>query len=153
TENARGETALMFAAAADRADVVKLLLTGGADPKVASRIVDLAGVVAPEDALQKEIRDKENEASAKRTGNAPAAPPVDRTRSVAGLTRPYEFNELIGKQGGLTPLLFAARQGAARTAEVLVAGGADVNTASAADGTTPLVMAAINGQFDLAKYF
>src|SRR5262249_32680581 len=70
---------------------------------------------------------------------------------VAGVTRPYAFNELIGKQGGLTALHFAARQGAMRTAQALVEGGADVDAASPADKTTPLVIAAINGQFDLAK--
>jgi ankyrin repeat protein len=62
------------------------------------------------------------------------------------------FNELIGKQGGLTALHFAARQGAARAVEALVESGADVNAVSPADGTTPIVIAAINGQFDLAKY-
>jgi ankyrin repeat protein len=112
-------------------------------------------VVAPEDALQKEIRDKEDAESAARTGNAPTRQrisPDERARQVPGVTRPYEFNELIGKQGGLTALHFAARQGAGATVDALVESGANVNAVSPADGTTPLVIAAINGQFDLAKY-
>ncbi len=43
-ETGRGHTALMFAAAADRVDAVKLLLARGADPKLATKTVDLAGL-------------------------------------------------------------------------------------------------------------
>src|SRR5262249_29648321 len=121
TESANGQTALMFAAALDRADVARLLVERGADAARTSAVVDLNGVVPPEDALQKEIRDKQNAESAARTGTAPQPAPsaAERARQVGGLTRPYEFNELIGKQGGLTALHFAARQGAMRTAEAL----------------------------------
>jgi len=59
-ENANGQSALMFAAALDRAEVVKLLLSRGASSSLTSRVFDLAGVVAPEDALQTEIRDRQN---------------------------------------------------------------------------------------------
>ena len=31
--------------------------------------------------------------------------------TVAGVDRPFQYNELVGAQGGLTPLLFAVRQG------------------------------------------
>jgi ankyrin repeat protein len=159
-EKAHGETALMFAAALDRADVAQALLKHGASVGTASAVVDLTDLTAPEDALQKEIRDKQNAESAARTGATPAAQqadpmafqgPTSRT-GVAGATRPYSFNELIGKQGGLTALHFAARQGALKTTQALVDAGANVNAVSAADNTTPLVMAAINGQFDLANY-
>ena len=156
-ESANGETALMFAAALDRADVVALLVQRGADATIASKVVDLSPLTAPEDDLQREIRDRQNAESAARNGAAP--PPADpsafqgpATRTgVPGASRPYAFNELIGKQGGLTALHFAARQGSLRTAQVLVEAGATINVASA-DGTTPLVIAAINGQFDLAKH-
>jgi ankyrin repeat protein len=157
TESANGETALMFAAALDRAEVARVLLQHGAIAASASKVVDLANITAPEDDLQREIRDKQNAESAARTGNAPLPPEpgafqAPTTRGgVAGATRPYAFNELIGKQGGLTALHFAARQGAMRTAQTLIESGADVNVASA-DGTTALVMASINGQFDLARY-
>ena len=104
----------MFAAAFDRADVVRSLLQHGASIGTTSAVVDLTDLTAPEDALQKEIRDKQNAESAARTGTAPppqADPmafqgPASRT-GVAGATRPYSFNELIGKAGGLTALHFA----------------------------------------------
>jgi ankyrin repeat protein len=153
TETANGQTALMFAAARDRSDVARALLQHGADPSIASKVVDLTDVVAPEEALQNEIRDRQNAESAARTGApAPAPRDADAPKGVAGRTRPYSFNELIGKQGGLTALHFAARQGAARTVEALVESGADVNAISPADGTTPIVIASINGQFDIAAY-
>jgi hypothetical protein len=39
-----------------------------------------------------------------------------------------------------------------RSVSALVEAGADINAATPADGTTPLVIAAINGHFDVAKY-
>jgi ankyrin repeat protein len=66
------------------------------------------------------------------------------------VTRPYRYNELIGRQGGMTALLFAARQGAVETARALLDAGADINQVSPADGVSPLLMATINGHFDLA---
>ena len=62
----------------------------------------------------------------------------------------FRYNELIGSQGGLTPLLFAARQGYTDTAKVLLDGGADVNQLSAGDKTSPLLIAVVNGHFDLS---
>ncbi|MFP5380567.1 MAG: ankyrin repeat domain-containing protein, partial [Vicinamibacteria bacterium] len=72
---------------------------------------------------------------------------------VAGRDRQFRFNELVGYQGGLTPLLFAARQGHVESAKALVAAGADVNQVSAGDQSSPLLVAVINGHFDLAKWF
>lgn len=61
------------------------------------------------------------------------------------------YGDLVGNKGGLTPLLFAVRQGNAEAAMALLAAGADVNQVAAGDHTSPLLMATINGQFDLAK--
>src|SRR5579871_5513684 len=55
--------------------------------------------------------------------------------------------------GGLTALLFAARDGQTQAAKALLEGGADINEVSASEKTSPLVMAAMNGHFDLAKLF
>ena len=71
---------------------------------------------------------------------------------MAGATRPFRYNELIGAQGGLSALHLAARQGAVAAAHALVEHGADVNLRSPGDATTPLLMATLNGHFDLAKY-
>jgi ankyrin repeat protein len=79
-------------------------------------------------------------------GGAPARGP-----DIAGVTRQFRFNELVAAQGGLTPLLFAARQGHIDAATALLDAGADVNEPSKGDKTPPLLMAIINGHFDLAK--
>jgi ankyrin repeat protein len=54
--------------------------------------------------------------------------------------------------GGMTALLFAARDGQFDALRELVAGGANVNEVSTTDKTSPLVMAIVNGHFDIAKY-
>jgi len=53
--------------------------------------------------------------------------------------------------GGLTPLLYAARQGHFETVRAMLDAGVDLNQVSA-DKTTPLMMAIINGHFDLGMY-
>ncbi|MBZ5602567.1 MAG: ankyrin repeat domain-containing protein [Acidobacteriia bacterium] len=55
--------------------------------------------------------------------------------------------------GGMTALLFAARDGQMDAAKALIEAGANVNQQSAGDKSTPIVMAAANGHFDLAKFF
>jgi ankyrin repeat protein len=169
-ESAHGQTALMFAAARGRADVVSLLLARGADANVASSFVDLLALAgldgegrrvnAPAPAGQAPANQMpENQPAAaqparKASGPAPAAAPRGNSRppDVPGVTRGFRYNELIGRQGGLTPLHFAARQGHITTAKALIGGGAKVNLASPGDGTSPLLIAIINGHFDLAMY-
>ena len=51
--------------------------------------------------------------------------------------------------GGLTPLLFASRQGCVECARILVEAGADVD-ATDPDGISPLLSAMINGHYDVA---
>jgi ankyrin repeat protein len=53
-------------------------------------------------------------------------------------------------RGGLTPLLFASRQGAVEATEVLIANGADVNLADPEFNFTPLLDAIFNDHYDLA---
>jgi ankyrin repeat protein len=54
--------------------------------------------------------------------------------------------------GGMTALLFAARDGQLDAARALLEGGADINQVSASDQTSPIVLAIINGHFDLGKF-
>lgn len=89
----------------------------------------------------------------KASGDAPvlrARTPADSARAAAE-NRSLSYGDLVGKSGGLTPLLFAVRQGNVESVEALLAAGADINQVSEGDHTSPLLMATINGQFDLAK--
>ncbi len=70
----------------------------------------------------------------------PGGPPV---------TRPPYREVLVGKTGGMSALLHAAREGHVESALALLDAGADIDQVSA-DNTSPLLMAALNGQFDLA---
>jgi uncharacterized protein len=152
-ESANGQTALMFAAAADRHDVAALLVKRGADASITSTVVDLAGLTAPEDKLQQEIREAQNARSSTNAGGTRAASaPRPQQNEVAGVTRAFTYNELIGKHGGLTALHFSARQGAFQTVRALLAAGADVNQVSPADNVSPLLIATINGHFDIAAH-
>jgi ankyrin repeat protein len=137
TDAIKGETALMFAAAYNRAGAVTLLLARGADHALTTTIVDLAALTAPID-----------ENMARRRGAAAAPARVD----IPGATRSYRYNELISSQGGMSALHFAARQGFTDTVTALVEGGADLNQPNAGDRTTPLIIAIINGHFDLAMW-
>jgi uncharacterized protein len=73
----------------------------------------------------------------------------------AGYVSPVEITQypqrevLVGKEGGMTALLFAAREGHIDAAEALLDGGAKIDQVSG-DGSSPLVLSLLNGQFDLA---
>jgi ankyrin repeat protein len=136
-ETANGQTALMFAAAADRVDVVKLLLARGADLAATSRVEDFSSIATSSEVDQNGV---------------PRQAQPNQRGDVPGVTRPFNYNELIGKHGGLSALHFAARQGAMATAEALLAAGADINQRCAGDRTTPIIVAAVNGHFDLVSY-
>jgi ankyrin repeat protein len=142
TDTAKGETPLMFAAAFNRVDAVKLLLARGADHKTTTKIVDLFALTAPEE-----------EAMLRGGGGNSTRPQAAPARvDVAGATRGYRYNELISSQGGMTALHFAARQGFTDVVKALVEGGADINQLNAGDQTSPLLITIINGHFDLAMY-
>lgn len=150
-DTALGQTALMFGAGAGRTEAVKALLARGAKVDVVSHVVDLSKVEVPEEVLQDQARQEQRPQADKAAAPAPA--PAARPMSgVAGMSRPFKYNELIGKHGGLSALHFAARQGAFDTAAALVAAGANVNAVSAGDKSSPMVVAAINGHFDLMLY-
>jgi len=76
---------------------------------------------------------------------------VDPTKQVPGLERQYNYTELVGYWGGLSPLHLAARQGHLDAVKALVDAGADLNQPTSGDHVTPMLIATINGQFDIAK--
>ncbi len=60
------------------------------------------------------------------------------------------FAGQVGGVGGLTALHHAVRQGNIESVNDLLDAGAPINEVALADKTTPLLMATINGQFDVA---
>jgi ankyrin repeat protein len=171
-----GETALMFAAAAGRTEVVALLAARGADLGAATKVVDVSKLALEgEDGGQQQQQSgqqgqgagggqaagAQRGAEAGRAAAAPAgaspagrAPAGERPRRppVPGVDRQYRYNELVGKTGGLAPIHFAARHGYLDVVQALVAAGADVNQRTGSDGSSPLLVAIINGHYDLAMW-
>jgi len=136
-----GETALMTVAHSGRVDAAKVLLAHGANvnahenwrgqtalmwaaaekhPAMVKTLLDAGAQVNDRSAVQKWERQKTAEPREK------WLPP-----------------------GGLTPLLFAARQGCLECARILLDAGAEINTADP-DGITPLLSSIINGHYDVA---
>jgi ankyrin repeat protein len=148
-ETARGQTALMFAAAFNRVDAIRLLTRRGANVKATSKVVDLYELTR-EDAASPGAG---TGAGGRAAAPAAAAAGAARRPQVPGLDRGFNYTELIAYQGGMTPLLFTAREGHMAAAIELLDAGADVNQGRDGDQTTPLLMATINGHFDLAKVF
>jgi len=138
-EAAMEQTPLMFAAANNRTDVVKLLIARGADKGATSKVTDL-----------NKLSMGGFGGGRRGTGGAPTD--GNRPVDVAGVTRQYRYNELVGSTGGITPLQVAARQGFLETVKALVEAGADVNQRNPGDQSTALVVATVNGHFDVGVY-
>ncbi len=75
------------------------------------------------------------------TPEPPAEPPVKALSSI----------EQIGRQGGFTALHYAAREGHRSTAALLADAGADIDQPTGGDQTPPMLVAVINGNYDLAR--
>jgi len=84
-------------------------------------------------------------------GSNPASGRAAPSDSARQADRSISYGELVGNKGGLTPLLFAVRQGNTAAVMALLDAGAKINQVSEGDHTSPLLMATINGHFDLAK--
>ena len=145
-DGVRWQTPVMYAAANNRAAVIELFASKGADLTLTSKVSDLAN-------LSREGAgfggNPQVPGGQRGQGDAAAAPA--RRAPMPGIDRNYQLNELILAHGGLTPLLYSVRQGYMESTEALLKAGADVNQVSAGDRTSPLLMAVINGHFDLAK--
>ncbi len=150
-ERDREQTPLIFAAAANRLEVVKLLLASGANKNAATKVVDLMALSANgqnPDGRNLAAKPETLNGAAARTTPAPARA-ASRPRQ-PGLDRGYLINEQVHTQGGMTALLFAARQGFTEVATVLVDAGVDVDQRKKGDDVSALLTATINGHFDLA---
>jgi len=154
-ESVKGETALTFAAAYGRADVIRVLTANGADPSVTTKVIDL-------EAFNKEEQERfaqfqQQAAAANGRGGAAGAAQARGGRGFnpnakPGIDRQYNYTELVGYWGGLAPLHIAARQGELEAVKALIEAHANVNQRSAGDKVTPMLVATINGNFDVAKY-
>jgi ankyrin repeat protein len=163
------QTPLIFAAAAGRTEAVKVLLRRGADPNAQAKAIDLGKESQLDRAarqLQTKILDatvpKGQKATASqvqaaiqaarellRSGKVPPPDPNARGGEERNFN-PEEVNPPQNFKGGMTALHHAVRQGFVETARALIEGGADVNRPMGGDGSSPLVVATINGQFDSA---
>jgi ankyrin repeat protein len=155
-EKVKGETALTFAAGYGRAAVIRLLTKAGADVGVATKSMDLEAFNKEEQERFAQFQQQQAQAAG-RGGQAGAAAQGGGRRGFnpnakPGIDRQYNYTELIGYWGGLAPLHLAARQGELGAVKALLDAGANVNVRSAGDQVTPLLVATINGNFDLAKY-
>ena len=81
------------------------------------------------------------------TTNPAAEPPTGGT---ANQPRPLSYTDLVGQQGGMTALHYTMRDGQTEAARLLLESGADINQVTLGDQSTPLLVAIINGNFDLA---
>ena len=164
-ERAWGQTPLIFAAARDRVEVVRTLLDRGADPAITSTTVDLVTDGERAGEARRVQRTVLEAFSADDTTPTPsqvqAAVLAARARYLIEPEEEEEEKEeededdtarrpTIDSKGGMTALLHAVRQGHVAAAMALLDGGADINQVSDGDATSPLLMATINAQFDLA---
>jgi ankyrin repeat protein len=160
-ESVRGLTAAMFAAASNRAAVVAMLAARGADLNAATKVVDLnnldrskmADVLFGNPTPPPPSGARGNEGSQQNQQGQPSrnVPGGRAFQGKAGIERQFQLNELVYAQGGLAPLHLAARQGYADSVAALLDAGVDVNQVTAGDKSSALLIATINGHFDLAK--
>jgi ankyrin repeat protein len=174
-DKTHGRTPLVFAASQDRVDALKLLLARGADARLTTSVIDYRARAAA-DTQARQLRDK---VASARTGRAidsnfdpdppapgaagqgaragqgagvdPTIPTVNPQAGRGGSgPRPPSDIEQIGKQGGFTALHYAARDGFHAVALALVDAGVNINVPTDGDRSTPIIVATVNGHYDLA---
>ncbi len=159
-EHLRGTTALMWAAANSNTDAVRLLISSGADvsarsgttppgrrPYLAetgrSRISQfaygygLAGIIVKQASAESQKEVQEEIATARAVLERYPLPKLPQASK-----NPW---------GGLTPLIFATRQGDFATVKALLDAGANVNETSEY-GWTPLLVATKNRYYQIGAY-
>jgi ankyrin repeat protein len=168
------QTPLMFAAAGGHVEVVRALLASGADPAITARVMDMdereqldRADRRQQEELQSRIRaaqEGEGAAPVQLAGAGPTVPGQGAANAQQGPSREeinaqqrdrrpssrFSHAQLVGGYGGLAALHLAVRDGRTGAALALLDGGADVDQVSGGDHTSALLMATINGHFDLA---
>ncbi len=143
----RETAALMWAVEQEHPAAVKILIERGADVTARSK-VDAGrggrGFAAGANAAGRG-------GGGARGGGQGGAQSAANNPPVAAAAQDDDQNNDTGAGGGLTPLVFAARQGDIESAKLLLAAKADMNQTSAG-GWTPLLTATKNGFYKLGKY-
>jgi ankyrin repeat protein len=141
--NADGQTALMIVARTSRVDAARLLLKYGAK-------VNAVEQWRGQTALMWAVAQKQPEMVAELVK---AGADVNARSMVNNWDRQVtaEPRAIYRPAGGLTPLLYATREGCVECARLLVEAGADLNLADP-ENISPLLMAVINTQWDTAQY-
>ena len=158
--DAGGETALMTATRSGNADALKPLLQQGASVNAQDSVTQQTALMwavrsnsAAEVQLLVEYGAEVNVRT--RIGKAPAARPPGAGGGSHGVGVVRSGWPEQGFQpetpGGMTPLLYAARDGRIDIARMLLAAKADVQLADV-NGITPLLMAITNNHLDVAKF-
>ncbi len=147
---AHGETALMMASRSGSVDAVRTLLDHGAQVNAKDTLRGTTalmwaaeqGHVAVVDLLVHRGADVHAESEVLKTL---------KRRGLAFAPASQQGGPDAPIKGGLTALLFGAREGSLDCVRALIASGADVNQ-TAADGSSPLLVAVQNGFYDMALY-
>ena len=126
-ENSRGQTALMWAAAEDNAAAIRVLMEAGAD-----------------------INARTGASSAPATGRG-GRPGANGGGVFTGAVGGAEPATAAAARPAFSALLFAVQLGKMSSVRALVEGGASVNDALP-DGTSALVLATMNGNWELGAY-
>src|SRR5579871_739476 len=147
----QGETALITASRTGNTEAVKLLLDQGAP-------VNAWDTKADQTALMWAVREHHSDVA--KLLLARGADAKARTKVIADFPAETGNLEGVGRAqnlpkgvtpGGMTPLLYAAREGTLDIAKMLVSSGAEVNVAEA-NQTSPLLVAILNDHIDVASF-
>ena len=160
TTDAAGDTLLMAAVRAESPEAVWLLLERGAkvnaaDPDVAQTALSWAARLNNPEMMRALLSAGATVDAATRVGPKPAARPPGAGGGSHGVgivrSGVPSQGEQLPAPGGMTPLLFAARDGLLDAAKILLEAGADANRPDP-NGITPLMMAITNGQLPVATF-
>jgi ankyrin repeat protein len=154
-EKVKNETALMIAASYGRADVIRALTAHGAELAATTKVLDMA-VFNKEEGERLAQFQQQQAAQAAASGRGNAGAPEGRRgfnpNAKPGIERQYNYTELVAYWGGMSAIHFAAREGRIEAVKALAEAKADLNQKVVGDNSTPMLIATINGHFDLAKY-
>ncbi len=141
--NPEGETALMLVVRTGQTDAAELLIATGADVNAKERWAGQTALMWASAQLQPQMVSLLLANGAEVNARSAVR---EWTRKVSSEPRPKEL-----AQGGLTPLMFAARSGCIECAELLLGAGAEIDLPDPY-GVTPLLVATLNLQNDFAAY-